>query len=75
MKVRYKKIIRNTHDKTRRFDRISSGNKFQIISNKGMNQYTESDNDLGITYLDSVIEHLEQNNVKQVEITKLVKLL
>ena len=77
--ARMRMKIRATGEQTRRFNRISSGQKFRMKSNEGSDANSTHGNDavdtVGITYLDSVIQHLEDNNVKQEAITELVKYL
>ena len=74
--ARISKIVMNTQKETRRFDRVSSSNKFKIAANDGSdgNKYKSEDH-LGITYLDSVVQHFEDNKIKQRAIQKLINYL
>ena len=71
-------MIKKTQEATRRFNRIADGNKFTISANDGSDRknYDELKDDyFGITYLDTVIQHLEDKRIKREAITKLVQYL
>ena len=67
--ARISRMLRKTHEATRRFT---------ISANDGSdpkNYDNSEDHYEGITYLDSVIQHLEDNNIEQKAITKLMNYL
>ena len=62
-------IISSTRSKSERFDRVSTGNKFNIeLSGKGVRNKNEDDN---ITYLDAVFDHLYDIKIKKDAIQRL----
>lgn len=68
--ARFNRIITASHDRTRQFDRISSS-KFNIQTFSENHHESEVD----ITYMDTIIQHLRDNNINRDAITVLVNYL
>ena len=71
--ARINRNIKATQKYTQRFNRISSVNKFRIKANDGSASVAQ--NNSGITYLDSVTEHLQNDKIKEESMQKLVNYL
>ena len=74
--AQFRDNISSTHDSSERFNRVSPGNKFHIEMNDQFqdpqNQQEEEDH---ITYLDSMIDDLYDQNVDEAVILRLVNYL
>ena len=73
--ARIGRIITSTRNASNRFNRISSGNKYNIeMGNNIETEVQQKDND-NMTYLDTVVEHLYKVNIQNDSILRLVNYL